>query len=449
MMIGGFTAGEAVAVVAEGYWAARQGLEALNVEWNKVGAESVTSETIFAQFDRDISEGKDRKSDLKQGDVAKAFDNAAQVIETDYRVPYLAHTCMEPLNATAQVTASGCELWVGCQNPLGFGRAVADALGMGAEDVTVHNHFMGGGFGRKSRPDFAIQAALVAKAVGRPVQLIWSREEDVRQDFYRPAVQSRFRAALDEGGNILGWENTYTGKMEPIEAPLIPYAVAAQDIGYVMSPTHVPVGAWRSVDHSQHGFFTESFMDEIAAKAGKDPFEFRAALLKDHPRHLAVLEKVAQESGWNQPLAENRGRGISLQESFGSIVGQVVEVTVEDGETSVDRVVAVIDPGLAISPDGIVAQVESGIVYGLTAALYGEISIEGGAVEQSNFHDYQALRMAEAPQIETHVINSGYDIGGAGEPGTPGIAPALLNAVYDATGARVRRLPLSRFDLSS
>ncbi|HAG71535.1 MAG TPA: xanthine dehydrogenase family protein molybdopterin-binding subunit, partial [Gammaproteobacteria bacterium] len=243
------------------------------------------------------------------------------------------------------------------------------------------------------------------------------------------------------------WENTYVDKNEPIEAPLIPYAIPAQNIGYVSSPTHVPFGAWRSVDHSQHGFFTESFIDEVAITAGKDPYEYRASLLKEHPRHLAVLKRAADEAQWGRPLGEGKGRGISLQESFGTLVAQVVEATVVDGEISVDRVVAVIDAGFAISPDGITAQVESAIIYGLTAALYGEITIENGAVLQSNFHDYESVRMDKAPLIETHIINSGNAIGGAGEPGTPGIAPALANAVFDATGVRVRNLPLNQFNL--
>jgi isoquinoline 1-oxidoreductase beta subunit len=446
--IGSFSAGESVAVVADSYWTAQQGLRALKVDWNATEYDEVSSEEIFAQFDRDISAGIERQPDLVQGDTASLFANAAQVIQADYHVPYLAHTCMEPLNATAEFKNGKCEIWIGCQNPLGFRRAVAEALEMDAEDVTLHNHLMGGGFGRKSRADWAIQVAHVAKAVGKPVQLIWSREEDVRQDFYRPAIQSRFRAALDTEGQLIGWENTYVNKEEPAEAPLIPYAVASQDIGHVSSPTHVPFGAWRSVDHSQHGFFTESFIDEAAIAAGKDPFEFRAALLKDQPRQLAVLTRAAQEAGWHKALPKGRGRGISLQESFGSIVAQVVEVTVVEGQVSVDRIVAVIDAGTAISPDGVAAQLESGIVYGLTAALYGEITIEKGAVVQSNFHDYESLRMAQAPKIETHIINSGSDVGGAGEPGTPGVAPALANAVFNATGTRVRRLPFSRFDLN-
>ena len=446
-MVGGFSAGGSVAVLADGYWPAIQGLKALEIEWDSAGNESVSSDKIFAQFDADISAAQERKTDSSIGDADSVFDSAANIISADYRVPYLAHTCMEPLNATAEVKDGRCEIWIGCQNPLGFRQAVADALKIDAEKVTLHNQFMGGGFGRKARPDYAIQAALVAQHAGRPVQLIWSREEDIRQDFYRPAVQSRFRAALDNDGNPIAWENTYVDKHEPIEAPLIPYAIPSQNIGYVASPTHVPFGAWRSVDHSQHGFFTESFIDEVAVAAGKDPYAYRASLLSNHPRHLAVLERVATEAQWDRPLAEGRGRGISLQESFGTLVAQVVEVTIVDGDMSVDRVVAVIDAGFAISPDGITAQVESAIIYGLTAALYGEITIENGAVMQSNFHDYEAVRMDKAPTIETHIINSGHAMGGAGEPGTPGIAPALANAVFDATGIRVRNLPLNQFNL--
>ncbi|GJM13471.1 MAG: aldehyde dehydrogenase [Pseudohongiella sp.] len=447
-MLGETLSGESIAVVADSYWSANKAIKALNVEWTEMGFESVSSDAIFEQFNRDISAASDRQIDHEQGDTSSIFSNAARVVDADYHVPFLAHTCMEPLNATADVRDGKAEVWIGCQNPLGFRRDVANLLGMDPADVTLHNKLMGGGFGRKARPDYALQVAYLAREVGRPVQLIWSREEDVRQDYYRPAVQSRFRAAFDAQDNLLGWENTYTNKNEPIEAPLIPYAIPAQNIGYVSSPVHVPFGAWRSVDHSQHGFFTESFIDEVANAAGKDGFEFRADLLKDSPRHLAVLTKAAEEAQWSRPLAAGRGRGISLQESFGSLVAQVVEVTVAEGEVAVDRVVAVIDAGTAISPDGIAAQLESGIIYGLTAALYGEITIENGAVEQSNFHDYQAVRMNEAPKIETHIINSGHAIGGAGEPGTPGIAPALVSAVFDATGTRVRQLPLNRFDLN-
>ena len=444
MMIGGFQSSPAVAVIADSYWTAKKGRETLNITWSDVDLAARSSTDIFAQFAKDITASEERQSDRLQGDTPTQFLNASKVIEADYTVPFLAHTCMEPLNATAEISNGQCEIWVGCQNPLGFRKAVAEALSVDEDKVTLHNQLMGGGFGRKSLPDYAIQAAQIAKAVGRPIQLIWSREEDIRQDFYRPAIQSRFRGGFDENGKLLVWENTYVNKAEPTEAPLIPYAVEAQDIGHVSSPTHVPFGAWRSVDHSQHGFFTESFIDEAANAAGKDALKFRLDLLKDKPRHLAVLKRAAEEANWETPLAKGRGKGISLQESFGSIVAQVVEVSIVDKSVSVDRVVAVIDPGLAIAPDGMKAQIESGIIYGLSAAMYGEITIQDGAVVESNFHDYRSLRMSDAPTIETHIINSGHELGGGGEPGTPGIAPALANAVYAASGIRVRSLPLMK-----
>lgn len=444
MMIGGFQSSPAVAVIADSYWTAKKGRETLNITWSDVDLAARSSTDIFAQFAKDITASEERQSDRLQGDTPTQFLNASKVIEADYTVPFLAHTCMEPLNATAEISNGQCEIWVGCQNPLGFRKAVAEALSVDEEKVTLHNQLMGGGFGRKSLPDYAIQAAQIAKTVGRPIQLIWSREEDIRQDFYRPAIQSRFKGGIDESGKLLAWKNTYVNKAEPTEAPLIPYAVGAQDIGHVSSPTHVPFGAWRSVDHSQHGFFTESFIDEVANATGKDAFKFRLDLLKDKPRHLAVLKRAAEEANWETPLAKGRGKGISLQESFGSIVAQVVEVSIVDKSISVDRVVAVIDPGLAIAPDGMKAQIESGIIYGLSAAMYGEITIQDGAVVESNFHDYRSLRMSDAPSIETHIINSGHELGGGGEPGTPGIAPALANAVYAASGIRVRSLPLMK-----
>lgn len=443
-IVGAYSVPETVAVVADSYWTAKKGLDALEVTWSKTGEETRSSDSIFAQFARDIAAGTDRANDVAQGDVAAAMNDAALTIEADYQVPYLAHSCMEPLNATASVNGDKCEVWVGSQNPLGFRGEIANALGLEVENVTVTNCFMGGGFGRKAVADYALQAALLSQKTGKPVQVIWSREEDIRQDRYRPAIASRFKAALDDAGNITAWENTYVDKHEPAEAPLIPYAVAAQDIGHVASPTHVPFGAWRSVDHSQHGFFTESFIDEVAHAAGQDAYQYRAERLKGKPRHLAVLKKAVEAADWDKPLEDGRGRGISLQESFGSLVAQVVEVTVTGGETKVDRVVAAVDAGFAISPDGLKAQIESGIIYGLTAALYGEITIENGAVTQGNFHDYKAVRMPDAPEIETHIVNSYATTGGAGEPGTPGIAPALANAVFDATGVRVRRLPLNR-----
>jgi isoquinoline 1-oxidoreductase beta subunit len=441
---------DAVAVVADGYWQASQALAKVQVEWTKTGNESLDSEQIYAHFERDMDiavANGDEQTELAQGDARAAIAGAARVVEATYRVPYLAHACMEPMNATAHVHDGICEIWTGSQNPLGCKHEVAEAIEFDADNVTVHNAFLGGGFGRRSSSDFAVQAARLTKEVGHPVKLLWSREEDIRQDQYRPAVMSRFKAGISEAGEVVGWENQFVDKHEPADAPHIPYAVPDQFIHYADSPTHIPFGPWRSVAHSQHGFFTESFTDELAHATNTDPFEFRRDLLNDAPRHKAVLELAAQKAQWGSPMADGQGRGISLQESFGTVVAQVVDVTVIEGEVKVDRVVCAVDPGFAVSPDGLTAQMESGIIYGLTAALYGEVTIKDGAAQQGNFDDYPMLRMNTSPHIETHIINSGATWGGAGEPGTPGIAPALANAIYAATGTRIRELPVSRNDL--
>ena len=438
----------AIAVVADGYWQAKQAVAAIPVEWSATENDGVDSEKIVAQFRRDI-DTQELTADRDTGNASATLSGAAQQIEREYWVPYLAHACMEPMNATANVENGRCQMIVACQDPLRCKHEVADALGFDADAVSVTNLFMGGGFGRKARADVSVQAARIAADAGVPIKLIWSREEDIQHDIYRPAVVSKFRAGIDDAGKVSVWENRYVDKHEPIEAPLIPYAIGEQLIGHVSSPTHIPFGPWRSVDHSQHGFFTESFIDELAYEVGQDPYEFRRQLLANNPRLTKVLDVAAEKGGWGRPLSEGQGLGISLQESFGSIVAQVVDATVTGNDVKVNKVTVAVDPGFAVSPDGVTAQMESGVIYGLTAALHGDINIANGRVVESNFDSYPMLRMKDAPDIETHIITSDNAWGGAGEPGTPGIAPALTAAIYAATGTRVRRLPVSRYDFSA
>jgi isoquinoline 1-oxidoreductase beta subunit len=443
---------DAVAVIADGYWQARQALDKLAVVFEEGGNETVEQSEIFEQFSSDMDaaiEHGDEIVDFESGDVDAAMANATRTVEAEYRVPYLSHAPMEPMNCTAWVHDDICELWTGTQNPLGFASEVAGALDMDLEDVVLHNQYLGGGFGRRAFPDYTIQAARLAAEVPYPVKLIWSREEDMRHDHYRQASISRFKAALDSSGRPTAWVNQYVEKHDPKEAPYIPYGIDNQFIHFAESPTHVPWGFWRSVDHSLHAFFTESFIDEVAFEAGRDPYQYRRGLLQNAPRFRNVLDLAAEKANWAAPLPENHGRGIAIHKSFGTIVAQVVEVEVTDGKVIPRRAVCAVDAGFAMHPDGMKAQMESGIVYGLTAALYSDISISRGRVAQSNFHDYQMLRMNESPDIETYIINSGEKIGGAGEPGTPAIAPALVNAIFNATGKRIRELPIKLHDLTS
>ncbi|MBT8301751.1 MAG: molybdopterin-dependent oxidoreductase [Maribacter sp.] len=442
----------AVAVIADGYWLAQMALDKLSVEFMETENDGVAQEDIYNLYlrdmDRAIAEG-DEKKDVKKGDVESALADMDNRVEAEYRVPYLAHATMEPMNCTAYLHDESCEIWVGSQNPLGFANSVAEGLDIDQENVQVHNQYLGGGFGRRAMPDVAVQAALIAKEVDYPVKLIWSREEDTRQDHYREANISRFKAGLNDTGQVTSWNNQFVFKHDPEEAPHIPYDVEHQYIHYSESITHIPWGFWRSVDSSMHAFFTESFMDELAYKANKDPYAFRREHLTNAPRFLNVLDKAAEKSNWDKSLPDNWGRGISIHQSFGTIVAQVAEIEVIENTVKVHRVVCVADPGFAFHPDGFIAQMESGIVYGLTAALYGEITIENGAVMQSNFHDYRMLRMNESPNIETYIINSDNWPGGAGEPSTPGIAPAVANAIFNATGIRIRELPIKNHNLSS
>jgi len=443
--------GDAVAVVADSYWQAKQGLDRLEVTFEENGNESIEQSDIFDAFTAAMdtaSAGDEEITDIERGDAKAAMAKADSIVEAEYRVPYLSHATMEPMNCTAWLHDDICELWTGTQNPLGFAAEVADVLEMDLDDVVLNNAFLGGGFGRRAFPDYAIQAAKIAAEVPYPIKLIWSREEDMRHDHYRQASISRFKAALDSDGNATAWINQYVNKYDPAEAPYPPYDIDNQYIHYAETESHVPWGFWRSVDHSLHAFFTESFIDEVAFAAGKDPYQYRHDLLENSPRFQKVLGLVAEKSNWDTPLPENWGRGIAIHKSFGSIVAQVVEVEIVDGRVFPRRAYCAVDAGFTMHPDGMKAQMESGIIYGLTAALYSDISIRRGAVAQSNFHDYEMLRMNESPEIETYIINSGERVGGAGEPGTPAIAPALVNAIFNATGVRIRELPVKMHDLS-
>ena len=438
--------GNGVGVIADGYWQAKKAIAAVNVSYSSSEWDNTNSGSIKAQFrtdmDKAVANG-DEEKDFSEGDARKIIASSGKVITAEYSVPYLAHATMEPMNCTALLENGKIEVWTGTQNPLGIKASIAEDLDVDTHKVVVNNVYLGGGFGRRAMNDYPSQAAKLASALpGVPVKMIWSREEDTQHDFYRPAVVSRFKAVLADSGLPTAWENQYVDKHEPKEAPYIPYQVDNQFVHYIESPTHIPFGPWRSVDHSQHAFFTESFIDELAHQANQDPFQYRRKLLKSEARYLKVLEAVAKLSDWDRPLPQGWGRGMAIHGSFNSIVAEVVEVDMSSGSLQVMNVFCVADAGFAYCPNAFKAQMESGIIFGLTAALHGEISIENGAVKQSNLHDYQMVRMNTAPDIHVEIINSGERTGGAGEPGTPPIAPALTNAIFAATGNRIRQLPV-------
>lgn len=434
----------AVAVVADGYWRAQQALNKLEPVFEATDHDAVDSGAIFERFASAL-DGKSGKTVVSEGAAESALATAEKKISAEYRVPFLAHATMEPMNATARVKDEACEVWAGTQDPLNARSTAAKALEFEADRVTIHNLHLGGGFGRRlpGNLDYVDQAARIAKELSpRPVKLIWSREEDTRHDFYRSAILGRFDGGLDADAKPVAWLARFNGDAGEGAATL-PYAIANQEIARHKVDMHVRLGAWRSVDHTQHGFFKESFVDELAHLAEQDPFEFRRALLADMPRHKAVLELAAEKSGWGTELPANRARGIALVESFGTIVCEVAEVeAVSDGAYKVHRVTAVVDCGDVVNPDAGAAQIEGGIVFGLSAALYSEITIDKGAVVQGNFGDHRVARMADTPLIDVYFIASDAPRGGLGEPGVPPIAPAVANAIFAATGKRIRTLPI-------
>jgi isoquinoline 1-oxidoreductase beta subunit len=454
-----------IAVVANSFWRAKTALEVMPVEWDLGEHAQASSEVFRQEFHKALDESG--KVASEKGDALAAIKGAAKVVEADYEAPYLAHATMEPMNCTAHVTPERVEVWVGTQNPEGALAAAAEITGVAPENVYVYNCFLGGGFGRRFYNDDVRQAVTVAKAVGRPVKLLWTREEDMRHDFYRPMSAIRFRAGLDAKGtptafinrsvthSILSWFRPDAVK-DGIDRTSVeglnnmPYGFEHQRIEHLIKNTHVPVAFWRSVGSSQNAFALESFVDEIAHAGGKDPVELRRLLLKGHADWLHVLDTVAEKANWGKALPMGSAQGVAIHESFGSIVAQVAEVSVSKrGEVRVERVVCAVDCGHVVNPLNVDEQMESGIVYGLTAAFYGQIRIDKGRAVEGNFDDYQMLRINQMPEVETHLALSGGDKwGGIGEPSVPPLAPAVCNAIFTITGKRVRSLPLMNHDLS-
>ena len=459
----------ALAVIARTTWHAREAARALPVQWSAPPQGPLDSKRIEATLEsaaRDAAERRGGFAFHSRGDSAAALSNAARRVEALYRAPYLAHATMEPMNCTARVHGGRVEVWAPTQVPGLAREAAARVAGVSPDAVTLHVTYLGGGFGRRLEVDFVAQAVRVAQETGgRAVQLSWSREEDFMHDFYRPAGAVLMRAGFDAQGRLHVFEAHSAGDAleprwmqrvlpaltGPVDAPDkttveglydLPYAIAHQRIAHVATFSGVPIGNWRSVGHSHNAFFKEAFIDELAVAAQQDPLKFRLALLDDKPRHAAVLQLAAQKAGWTQPLPKGRARGLALHESFGTICAQVIEVSAADKQLRVLRVVTALDCGTVVHPQGVAQQVESSVVMGLSAALYGRIDIEGGVVKQKNFPEQPLLTLAQTPAIETHTVPSTLPPSGMGEPALPPVAPALANALFALTGKRLRELPL-------
>ncbi len=435
---------DAVAVVARGYWPAQQGVRALQPVFSDAGLAAVNSDSFFAAHAQSLDSG-DGDVELKVGEGADGLALAHKVIEAEYRLPYLAHATMEPMAATAQVENGRCEMWSGTQDPLNARNVAAKAIGVDEDAVQFHNLQVGGSYGRRLpfAFDFIDQAARIAQVMSpAPVKMIWSREEDMSHDFYRPAMLARFKGGLDEAGNAMCWMSAFTRSVGNIEAQL-PYEIEHQEVLSVDAPEHLRTGTWRSVGHSQHGFLVESFIDEMAEAGAKDPYQYRRELLRNKPRQLAVLDRAAEMAGWNQRRQEGRGLGIALVESFGTTVCEVAEVSLDaHAKPRVHQVWAAVDCGLVVNPDQALAQIQGGIIFGLSAALYQEITLKDGAVQQRSFPDYPSLKLADSPRVTVEFLETDSPMGGLGEPGVPPIAAAVANAIYAVSGERIRSLPL-------
>jgi isoquinoline 1-oxidoreductase beta subunit len=455
-----------VAVVADRFWRAKEMAAALPIVWDEGAAAATDSEKFRADY-RAALDGPLANA-VRRGDAQGALATSPKIIEAVYETPHLAHAPMEPLNATVDWRPDRIDAWIGTQSPDAALRLAAEAGGVDPANVFIHNCYLGGGFGRRAINDELRQAVQVSKALRKPVKLVWTREQDIQHDRYRPQAALRLKASLAADGmprafdfrtavgsitRSLGWGLAASG-VEPqaVEGlSNIPYLCDALNVDCLLKNTHVPVMFWRSVGSSQNAFAVESFIDELAYAAGKDPLDYRRALLAGKPDFLAVLDKLADKGEWGRALPAGSAQGVAIHESFGTIVGEIVEVAVtKSGEVKVMRVVACVDCGHVVNPLNVQMQIESAVLYGLTAALFGEITIKKGAVEQSNFDDYQIARMADAPTIETHLaLSGGGKWGGIGEPGTPPIAPAIANAIFKITGKRIRALPLKNAALGA
>ena len=460
---------DALAVVGRTCWHALRGAQALQVEWQAPPAGTVDSSAIEARMERLARKAADAGGGFAfycRGDVRSAAASAARQVEQVYRAPYLAHAPMEPINCTARVAGGQVEVWAPTQVPGAARSVAARAAGVPESAVTLHVTYLGGGFGRRLDVDFIGQAVAIAvETGGRPVQLVWPREEDITHDFYRPAAVAVLRASLDARGAPVGLAITSAGDAitprwmartlpalaAPIDTPDkttseglfdLPYGIANQRIAHVATRSGVPVGYWRSVGHSHNAFFSECFIDELATEARQDPVAFRLGLLRDAPRHAAVLRLAAEKAGWGAPLPAGVARGVALHESFGSVVAEVVELSLEAGVPRVRRVVVAADIGTVVNPMIVAQQMEGGVIFGLSAALHGRIDIVASTVQQSNFPNYPVVRMEGAPRVETYLVPSTRPPSGVGEPGTPPIAPAVANAMFVLTGQRLRSLPL-------
>ncbi|MGA2894046.1 MAG: molybdopterin cofactor-binding domain-containing protein [Xanthobacteraceae bacterium] len=448
-----------VAVVGDHMWAAEKGLDALVVTWDEGPNAQLSSNEIWAKL---------RAASKQDGVVAKSVGDIAKGLtqgdrfEGDYELPFLAHATMEPLNCTVRLTPGACEIWIGTQVITRVQSAAAEAAGVPVDKVTVHNHYLGGGFGRRLETDMVTSAVRIARHVDAPIKVVWTREEDIRHDIYRPVYRDVISASLS-GGKIAAWKYRVTGSsvmarwapsifingidIDAVDSAVdMPYDIPNRLVEYVRAePPGVTTGFWRGVGPNNNVFAIECFMDELARKAGMDPIDFRRGMLGSNPRLKAALDLVAEKSDWGKPLPARTGRGVCAQPSFASFIATVVEAEVDnDGEVHLRRVTSAVDTGIAVNPDTIIAQLQGGLIFGLTAALYGEITIEKGRVRQSNFNDYRMLRIDQVPNIEVHVIKSGESPGGIGETGCTAGPPALRNAIYAATGVALRRLPIDR-----